>query len=136
MSTPTKADAAAGISPLTMANAAEVVDKLGDMSPVGAAVGLVPAPRKILPPVWWDPNGPLHQSPPKKIPEMVAETPPKTILPDGFSAVTGSTPPNAHLSNAWLEHRVCNLPHVPGYSFENPFCLETPTRDKPQPNAP
>ena len=60
----------------------------------------------------------------------VKQTPPKTVLPKDYDPTTGWTPHGAEgrqVSNARVN---CDRPGVPGHTFEDPFCLATPTRDK------
>ena len=95
--TPTQPNPVANTSPITKITAAQVTDDLGFASPVGGAIKVVASPPRrlpALPPWWWDPNGPPNQAPPKEIPEHEAETPPnpKTVLPAGYDATTGTTP--------------------------------------------
>ena len=139
-STPTKVISLADTSPVTMATAGQ-----GNESPVGTehfasyasseVGGVVMAwqwpPRQALPPVWWDPNGPPNQAPPKEMPDHEAETPPTTVLPADYDATTGTTPLGAE---GWqvTNHRVnFKRPKVPGHSAVKPFCLATPTKDQP-----
>ena len=59
-----------------------------------------------------------------------AETPPKTVLPDNYDPKSGWT--HTQTYEGW-QCFVCvnsDRPGVPGHSFENAFCLATPTRDK------
>ena len=47
-----------------------------------------------------------------------------------YDPTTGWTPHGAEgwqISNARVN---CDRPGVPGHTFEDPFCLATPTRDK------
>ena len=145
-SSPVKVVALADTSPATVATAQH--QGQANASPVGtehfasyasseapSEVGNVMAwqwpPRQALPPVWWDPNGPPNQGPPKEIPEHEAETPPKTVLPADYDATTGTTPLGAE---GWqvTNHRVnFKRPKVPGHSAVKPFCLATPTKDQP-----
>ena len=57
------------------------------------------------------------------------ETPPKTVLPEGYDPTTGWTPLGAEgwqVANARVN---CDRPRVPGHSIDNPFFLATPKRD-------
>ena len=61
----------------------------------------------------------------------VPETPDKTVLPADYDVTSGWTPPG--WEGTWQETNArCNTsrPGVPGHSYEKPFCLATPTRDK------
>jgi len=64
---------------------------------------------------------------------VVEQTPPKTVLPDGYDASTGLTPLDAE---GWQVAHVranCDRPNIPGHTAEGvpgPFCLATPTRAK------
>ena len=99
---------------------------------MGGAIKVVASPPRrlpALPPWWWDPNGPPNQAPPKEIPEHEAETPPKTVLPEGYDPTTGTTPLGAE---GWQidNHRLyTDRPGVPGHTKAKAFCLATPTRD-------
>ena len=76
--------------------------------------------RKRLKPRWRPRAKQIRQ------PDFALVTPPKTVLPKDHNPETGSTP-----YDDWrvLNHRVnCPRPGVPGDTFENPFCLATPTR--------
>ena len=60
----------------------------------------------------------------------VKQTPPKTVLPKDYDPTTGWTPLGAEgwqVSNARVN---CDRPGVPGHTFEDPFFLATPARDK------
>ena len=130
--TPTQPNPVANTSPITKVTAAQVTDDLGFASPVGGAIKVVASPPRrlpALPPWWWDPNGPPNQAPPKEIPEHEAETPPKTVLPAGYDATTGTTPLGAA---GWQIDNRClstDRPGVPGHTEAKAFCLATPTRD-------
>ena len=58
------------------------------------------------------------------------ETPPKTVLPWNYDSTCGRSPP---FGEGWqVVHTRVNTdrPGVPGDTFDDPFCLATPTREK------
>ena len=60
-----------------------------------------------------------------------SETPDKTILPADYDPTSGWTPPG--WQGTWRETSArCDTsrPGVPGHTYEEPFCLATPSRDK------
>ena len=63
-------------------------------------------------------------------PEFGSLTSPKTVLPKDYDPTTGWKPLHAehwHVANARVN---CDRPGVPGHTFDKPFYLDTPTRDK------
>ena len=70
----------------------------------------------------------MEDKEPVRQPDFGCETPPKTVLPKDYDPTTGWTPySHGNPFNARLN---CDRPGVPGHSIDNPFYLDTPTRDK------
>ena len=72
----------------------------------------------------------MEDNKPVPKPEFGSLTPPKTVLPKDYDPTMGWTPLHAEgwqVANARVN---CDRPGVPGHTFDKPFYLDTPTRDK------
>ena len=72
----------------------------------------------------------MEDKEPMQQPYFGCNTPPKTVLLKDYDPTTGWTPLHAEgwqVANARVN---CDRPGVPGHTFDKPFYLDTPTRDK------
>ena len=72
----------------------------------------------------------MEDKEPMQQPYFGCNTPPKTVLLKDYDPTTGWTPLYAEgwqVANARVN---CDRPGVPGHTFDKPFYLDTPTRDK------